>query len=44
MLRAGESLEETCTRLKVAACQVGVEIRIATEEVDTLEKELCSDY
>ena len=42
MLKAGESLEETCIRLKGAACQVGVEIRVAAEEVDTLEKELCS--
>ena len=41
ILKSGESLEDTCIRLKGAACQVGVEIRVAADEVDTLEKELC---
>ena len=43
MLRNEEKLEDACIRLRVEACQVDAEVRIAEEEVDTLEKELSCD-
>ena len=41
ILKSGESLEDTCVRLKGAAHQVGIEIKVAADEVNSLEKELC---